>query len=225
MTNYPDFRIGENIEFEYKLKKSKKAKHVSLKISPARGLEVVVPFLLKQYDVEKLLDSKKEWIKKNLAKIETIKSKFLFIGHELIIVEQFNLFNNFSVLLNDDKFIISRPEFYNKTKEEIFNEWLKEQAKVYIPGRVNILAQKFGFNYNSVKIKNQITRWGSCSSKKNLSFNYRLMSFNKKVIDYVIIHELCHLREMNHSRNFWQLVEELMPDYKTHKKLVKNLNN
>jgi len=103
MTNYPDFRIGENIEFEYKLKKSKKAKHVSLKISPARGLEVVVPFLLKQYDVEKLLDSKKEWIKKNLAKIETIKSKFLFIGHELIIVEQFNLFNNFSVLLNDDK--------------------------------------------------------------------------------------------------------------------------
>lgn len=225
MTNYPDFRIGENIEFEYKLKKSKKAKHVSLKISPTRGLEVVVPFLLKEYDVEKLLDSKKEWIKKNLAKIETIKSKFLFIGHELIIVEQFNLFNNISVLLNNDKFIISRPEYIEITKEEIFYEWLKEQAKVYIPQRVKMLAKKFGFNYNAVKIKDQQTRWGSCSSKKNLSFNYRLMSFNKRAIDYVIIHELCHLKEMNHSKNFWRFVEELMPDYKTHKKMVKNLNN
>ena len=181
--------------------------------------------MLKEYDVKKLLDSKKEWIKKNLTKIETIKSKFLFIGHELVLVEQFNLFNNFSVLLNNDKFIISRPEFFDKTKEEIFNEWLKEQALNYIPARVSLLAKKFGFVYNAVKIKDQQTRWGSCSNKKILSFNYRLMSFNKKAIDYVIIHELCHLKEMNHSQKFWKLVEEMMPDYKAQKIIIKNLNN
>lgn len=225
MTKYPDFRIGGNIEFEYKLKKSKKARHVSLRISPSRGLEVVIPFLIKDFDVKKLLDSKKDWIKKNLTKIETIKSKYLFIGQELILEEQFNLFNNFFVLLNNDKFIISRPEYFDKTKEEIFDEWLKKQACDYIPARVNFLAKRFGFDYTTVKIKNQQTRWGSCSNKKNLSFNYRLMSFNRKVIDYVIIHELCHLKEMNHSQKFWKLVEEIIPDYKTQKKLLKNLNN
>lgn len=125
MTKYPDFRIGVNIEFEYKLKKSKKARRVSLKISPSKGLEVVIPVLMKDFDVNKLLDSKKDWIRKNLTKIETIKSKYLFIGQELILEEQFNLFNNFFVHLNNDKIIISRPEFFEKTKEEIFDEWLK----------------------------------------------------------------------------------------------------
>lgn len=94
---------------------------------------------------------------------------------------------------------------------------VKKHACDYIPARVNFLAKRNGFDYNSVRIKDQQTRWGSCSNKKNLSFNYRLMSFNKKVIDYVIVHELCHLKEMNHSQKFWKLVEEIMPDYKTQK--------
>ena len=222
MTQYPDFSNGENIEFKYNVRKSKKAKYISLKVSPSEGLEVVIPFLYRDFDLEKFLYSKRNWIKKKLEKVETIKSKQLLFGRELILEEQFNLFNNFSVLLNNDKLVISKPENYELNAEKIFEEWLYNQAENYIPARVSLLAKKFDFNFNRVKIKSQKTRWGSCSNKKNLSFNYKLMCFNKKVIDYVIIHELCHLREMNHSPKFWKLVEEKMPDYKIHRKTIKN---
>ncbi|MDX1700374.1 MAG: M48 family metallopeptidase, partial [Melioribacteraceae bacterium] len=78
-------------------------------------------------------------------------------------------------------------------------------------------SNRYNLEYNSIKIKNLKSRWGSCSSKKNLSFNLKLMYFNHKVIDYVIIHELCHLKIMNHSREFWNLVESIIPDYKERK--------
>lgn len=222
MIQNPDFSIAENIEFKYKVRKSKKAKYVSLKVSPTGGLEVVIPFLYRNFDLEKFLYSKRNWIKEKLDKVETIKSKQLLFGRELVLEEQFNLFNDFSVLLKFDKLIISKPENYKLNALEIFDEWLFNQAEKYIPSRVNSLARKFEFDFNKVKIKNQKTRWGSCSSKKNLSFNYRLMSFNKRVIDYVIIHELCHLKEMNHSPKFWNLVEEIMPDYKIHRRTIRN---
>ena len=69
-----------------------------------------------------------------------------------------------------------------------------------------------------IGIRGQYTRWGSCSSKGNLSFNYTLLQFREEVIDYVIIHELCHLKEMNHSKRFWKLVGKLCPDYKNLRK-------
>ena len=188
-------------------------------------MEVVIPFVIRNFDLENFLYSKKDWIKKKLQKIETIKSKHLLFGQEIFLEEQFNLFNNFSVLFINDKLVISKPENFKKKKEDIFEEWLLEQAEKYIPARVNFLAKKNNFEFNKIKIKNQKTRWGSCSSKKNLSFNYKLMRFNKKVIDYVIIHELCHLKEMNHSIKFWKLVEDVMPDYKIQRKLIRELNN
>jgi hypothetical protein len=114
----------------------------------------------------------------------------------------------------DNKLKVSLPTKSNLKKENIFDAWLFEQARAYIPGRVKILADRNNFNYNSVRVKKLKSRWGSCSSKGNLSFNYKLLYFKSKIIDYVIIHELCHLKEMNHSKRFWSLVESLFPDYK-----------
>ena len=91
---------------------------------------------------------------------------------------------------------------------------LKKKAKDYIPLRVEGLAKKFWFVYNVVKITSARRRWWSCTSKKNLNFSFRLMDTPSIVIDYVIIHELSHLRHMNHSRRFWQEVESMMPNYK-----------
>ena len=71
-----------------------------------------------------------------------------------------------------------------------------------------------GFKYEKVRIKNQKTRWGSCSSKRNLNFNMRLMMAPDEAIDYVIIHELCHLRELNHTPAFWRLVEACCPNFR-----------
>lgn len=100
--------------------------------------------------------------------------------------------------------------------EKITFEQIKEladQAVEYIPKRVNYYAEKENFVYNKITIKNLVSRWGSCSTKGNLNFNCLLMLTPDYVIDYIVVHELCHLREMNHSEKFWAEVEKIMPDY------------
>lgn len=100
--------------------------------------------------------------------------------------------------------------------EKITFEQVKEladQAVEYIPKRVKYYAEKENFVYNKITIKNLVSRWGSCSTKGNLNFNCLLMLMPDYVIDYVVVHELCHLREMNHSEKFWAEVEKIMPDY------------
>lgn len=100
--------------------------------------------------------------------------------------------------------------------EKITFEQIKEladQAVEYIPKRVKYYAEKENFIYNKITIKNLVSRWGSCSTKGNLNFNCLLMLTPDYVIDYIVVHELCHLREMNHSEKFWAEVEKIMPDY------------
>ncbi len=91
---------------------------------------------------------------------------------------------------------------------------LKIKARQYIPVRVEYWADIIGVKYSSVTIRAQRTRWGSCSSKGNLNFNCLLMLTDTEIIDYVVIHELCHIKEMNHSKRFWALVGSVMPDCK-----------
>ena len=101
----------------------------------------------------------------------------------------------------------------------------REAAKEYFPKRADYYAQQLGVTYDRIRIANQKTRWGSCSSKGTLSFNWRLMLAPPKVLEYVVVHEVCHLKEMNHSPGFWKLVEEFMPDYKEYKKWLKENGN
>ena len=90
---------------------------------------------------------------------------------------------------------------------------LADKALAYIPGRVAYFADKMGITYGRITIRNQKTRWGSCSSRGNLNFNCLLMLAPPEVIDYVVVHELCHRKEMNHSKVFWDEVAHVMPDY------------
>lgn len=91
---------------------------------------------------------------------------------------------------------------------------LTKKARAYLTARCDLYATQLGVTYNRISIRKQRTRWGSCSSKGNLNFNVLLMMAPIDVIDYVVIHELCHRKEMNHSKRFWALVESQMPDYK-----------
>lgn len=99
---------------------------------------------------------------------------------------------------------------------------LVERAKQVIPARVRYFAPRIGVSYGDITIRNQRTRWGSCSSKGNLNFNCLLMLTNADVIDYVVVHELCHRKEMNHSARFWAEVERILPDYRIHKRWLKD---
>ena len=92
---------------------------------------------------------------------------------------------------------------------------LAERAVSYIPGRVSYYAKQIGVTYGRITIRNQKTRWGSCSSKGNLNFNCLLMLMPPEIIDYVVVHELCHRIEMNHCAAFWREFARILPDYKS----------
>lgn len=109
------------------------------------------------------------------------------------------------------------------TMEEV--RQLADLALEKIPERVRYYAEIMKVSYGRITIRNQKTRWGSCSGKGNLNFNCLLMLAPEKVIDYVVVHELCHLIEMNHSKAFWEQVERVMPDYKVQKQWLKDHGN
>ena len=96
--------------------------------------------------------------------------------------------------------------------------WLKDNAKEMLPAKTKAWAEKMGVEFNNIVIKDQQTVWGSCSSKKNLNFSYRIIKMPTAVQDYLMIHELCHLTYMNHQAEYWAMVAQYCPDYKLHRR-------
>jgi predicted metal-dependent hydrolase len=99
----------------------------------------------------------------------------------------------------------------------------KESARGIAISRLEYFNTFYGFKYNRIAIRDQKTRWGSCSKKGNLNFNYKIALIPEKARDYIIVHELCHLGEFNHSRNFWNLVKKTVPDYLEIRRALKKI--
>lgn len=97
----------------------------------------------------------------------------------------------------------------------------RNAAKDYFTKRVAYYHTLTGGVYHTITVRDQKSRWGSCSSRGTLSFNYRLMFAPPRVLDYVVVHELCHLTHMNHSKDFWNMVRQIMPDYKIYKEWLR----
>lgn len=128
-----------------------------------------------------------------------------------------------------ERFLLQKQDWITKKSAEMKERqknvrrlmFTEEQRKMYarkagetIAGRVAYFAQKMGVSYGNITIREQKTRWGSCSSKGNLNFNWKLILMPSEVLDYVVVHELSHRKEMNHSKRFYQVMESVMPDYK-----------
>jgi predicted metal-dependent hydrolase len=117
------------------------------------------------------------------------------------------------VLQNVDKQKSTPSLLHQQHPEQLIKKY-KKITRNLINTRLEFFNQIYNFEYNRIAIRNQKTRWGSCSSDKNLNFNYRLCLLPPFIADYIIVHEMCHLAELNHSRAFWQLVSKAMPNYK-----------
>lgn len=122
--------------------------------------------------------------------------------------------------MQEKKALYESEEIEYLTKEEI--QELADRALEYIPKRVEYFSRRMGVNYGRITIRNQKTRWGSCSEKGNLNFNCLLMLTPSDVIDYVVVHELCHRKQMNHSKDFWNEVEKVIPNYRESVQWLKN---
>lgn len=215
----------------YLLRESNRAKNISLKISMEKGLEVVVPVNYPTSHVETLLRDKEKWIlqklslisqraqqKKENSLVEKQAVSFLGKSYPLVLVLQQGYPE---VELIEDRIIVMLPQDHQDKVVQILESWLRYQAKEIIMQRLEFAAKGLGVHYKQVFIKDQKTRWGSCSSQGNLNFNYRLVMAPLPVIDYLVAHEAAHLIEMNHSRKFWALVERICPNYRVQRKWLK----
>ena len=214
----------------YNVRSSKRAKRISVRYSLSDGLEVVYPPGLHQPAPEALLRGRSDWILSTIDKFRSARENsprrkyqegegFLFRGASLrLLLKRDPSKSRITVRLSDDSLALSLPAPATSAESreicQAIEGFYRRQAQSYLPIRVRELAGTHGFKYEKVRIKNQKTRWGSCSAKRNINLNLRLMMAPDDAIDYVIIHELCHLRELNHNPAFWALVEAHCPEYR-----------
>ncbi|MDI6604508.1 MAG: SprT family zinc-dependent metalloprotease [Thermoanaerobacteraceae bacterium] len=204
-----------------------KRKTIALQITDNATLIVRVPFGIDEKRIWEVIQKHSNWIENKKKEIEERDPKalkkefvngegFLYLGryYKLHIVE-----NQDVPLKFDNGFYLSR-DFLDKAKE-VFIDWYKKAAYEKISERVKWYAQKSNLKYSKINITNAKKRWGSCSSNGNLNFSLRLIMAPISVIDYVVVHELAHLEEKNHGKNFWIKVRMLMPDYKKHEDWLK----
>lgn len=223
---------------EYKLIRSKR-KTIAIKVSLDKGIEVRAPLMASNEDIDKVIKQNNKWIRETYERVITegkevrdrkyeTGEKLYLLGEEreLHVIEA----SNCTISYIDEKFIMKMqkdilelPHKREAIGKVLFEAYLRKVGKLYLEDRTRFLAKTYGFTINRITIKNVKTRWGSCSSKKNINFNLKLMMANKEAIDYVIIHELCHIKEMNHSQKFWDLVKGIMPDYKTNIQYLRSM--
>lgn len=152
--------------------------------------------------------------------------KILYRGREYrLVLRREPARKRIQVELEEDKLLISTPNAEPARIYKAIEKWYIGQAHMIFPVRVMHYLQFTGGEVKAIRIKDQKTRWGSCSSLHNLNFNWRLIMAPGEVLDYVVVHELCHLTYMNHSRDFWNMVEKVMPDYRVYRKWLKDNGN
>ncbi len=219
-------------------KKSIKSKKIYIKIDPIKGIYVVFPHKLSYNIAENFVKSKLEWIKKNINKVSEIKEKYsIFFDdtkfrtkyHALEILPEkratiYSKMTNDKILIKYPGNLNIKEQKYQIIIRDMIIKTLRSEAKKYIPPRVAYWANKYNLKYNKIYFKNAKTRWGSCSSLNNLNFNIHLMRLTDELIDYVILHELVHTIEMNHSKNFWKLLDKYTGNARQLEKKMKLYN-
>ncbi len=211
----------------YSVRSSKRAKRIFLNLSPGKGLELVYPAGLQALAPETLLRQKSDWILAAINrlndKVQSLPTREYKDGEEFLLrgarleLKLIPMPGRDIVMVEPAAGLLKVSHPPSPRREDIraaIESFYHENAKAYLPRRLHELAKMHGFRYEGVRVKNQKTRWGSCSAKRNINLNMRLMMAPDDAIDYVIIHELCHLRELHHNKAFWALVESLCPDYR-----------
>ncbi len=224
MPTFKDSEFGEIV-----VRRSPQARYIKVRVAPSGGLRVSAPrytplFAIKQF-IRQSKGEIRELVENTSPNLELIPNMPIGKSHKLIIRHESNQTKinykkpSINLYLNE-KDNLNDPKVQALVKPAIIKA-LRTEAKAYLPRRVEHIAKTFGFGYEHLRFSHAAGRWGSCSSNNTISLNIALMRLPFELIDYVIIHELCHTKEMNHSRRFWQLVGMCDPDYKVHRKNLK----
>jgi hypothetical protein len=216
-------------EISYSLIRSKKRKRtISLRVTTDRRIVIRAPHKTPLEEIDRFFQTKTEWAKKKLSEMENSAGKnagkpiaflpgerFLYLGEWYPLEIKDTNGGKTPLSLSWSAFVLDEKR--TDQAKDLFIRWYKEEAKRLFIERVNYYSNNFGFSPKGIGITSAQYRYGSCSPDNKLSFSWRLIMSPLTVIDYVIIHELMHIKEKNHSERFWALVESTMPDYKKHR--------
>jgi predicted metal-dependent hydrolase len=217
--------------FSYQLIRSAKRKTIGLQVKHGKII-IRAPKFVSEQEVANIVDAKSTWLQKKVAEQNIIpyepdnhyqEASNLLINGELKTLRiSYGLFPD--VILEQDLIIVTisnrmktkiidKPELKERQVKKQLEDWLKQQTNNYVDENLSLHAEKIGVLPKLFKVRLYKSRWGSCNSRAELSFSSLLAMTPNWVIDYVIVHELCHLQHMNHSADFWRLVEMNYPNY------------
>ena len=211
------------IRLSYHLIRSKKRRRtISLHIKEDGKIVIYAPYHTPKWEIEKFIKENQSWIVKKISEKEKrIKEvekaflpgeKFLYLGEWYPLEMRACHRKEPHLKLSFGKFILDQDHV--EGAKNLFIQWYKREAKEKVSGRINYYSHQLHLFPKGVKITSAKSRWGSCSRDNRLCFSWRIIMASLAVIDYVLIHELAHIREKNHSERFWTYLESILPDYR-----------
>ncbi len=221
-------------EFSYEVVRTNRRKSATIKVNAGR-VQIVVPKWLSEHELQRLIDRKSRWIREKLRSQAALPvlvpkqyvdgERFRYRGraYALKVVEASV---ERGVKLQSGRFQVSLDGGvdHNERVQEVhrqLQQWYCNQAQRLLPDKTAHYAARMGVEPQQVVVKSYSARWGSCSSRGVVSYNWRVVMAPDAVIDYVVVHELAHLVQLNHSASFWRYVEQIIPDYRLHRDWLK----
>jgi len=221
----------------YTIRRSKKARRVSLSVSH-RKVEVVAPIRVADKKLHKFINDNRQWVyKKHIENLERTKGlpkplpEHFVSGHMVMyqgrhiplrvevadeIIPVITCGDELCVLIPRHNKQDMGPEDLEEMAGQMVTDWLKQRAEELVVGFADHNSKKFGLHPTKIRIRTQKHRWGSCSAKDVININWQLVFFPEEIMEYVVVHEICHIKHKNHSKSFWKLVEAHLPNYKEH---------
>lgn len=203
-----------------------KRKTLSLTVLKNGSVIVKAPISMRDEIINRFVEDKQNWIREKLASIKETQNKF----EDIISLKKFLIYGNkYSLVRSDVKQIQTGNNFEILAPSKLDGEklaksisaWYKKIAKKALAERLDFIEKRINLKSTSFKIGDSRGRWGSCNSYGNIIINYRVVMLPPQIIDYVLVHELCHLVELNHSRKFWETVEKFLPNFELQRKAIK----
>ncbi len=216
----------------YILKRSRKRrKTISLQITERSDIVIQAPYFTPVKEIKSFIEQKHDWIQKTIQqqkeqkrmtgeKLYVSGEYFYFLGTPYPLEVFFQQKMPAGLVFWNNRFYLNCEDGL-EIRRNYFIQWYKTKAGEYLAGQVENVGRRLQSLPRSIRITSARTRWGSCSPEDNLAFSFRLIMAPRNVVDYVIIHELMHIKEKNHSVRFWALMEAAMPEYKTHRRWLR----
>ena len=207
------------------IRSKRRRKTISLCIKEDGRIVISVPYHTPKGEIEGFIKEKKLWVIKKISEKErSIKEtekafipgeKFLYLGESYPLEIGDSNYRGLPLKLSFGKFILDKDRL--EEARDLFIHWYKREAKEKIEGRLHYFSNRLQLFPKGLKITSAKYRWGSCSRDSRLSFSWRIIMAPLSVIDYILIHELVHIKEKNHSKRFWTYLETILPDYRKHR--------